>query len=76
MRLVVIVHLSIDEGVMDETKDFYKHSPSKLYICQLQYEKVHLRFYVLKRRLNSLEVCLQASGYLIIEEGLPICKDS
>jgi hypothetical protein len=41
MRLVVIVHLSIDEGVMDETKDFDKHFPSKFYICQLQYQKVH-----------------------------------
>jgi hypothetical protein len=29
MRLVVIVHLGIDEGIMDETKDFYKHFPSK-----------------------------------------------
>jgi hypothetical protein len=46
MKLVVIVHLSIDEGVMDETKDFYKHFPSKLYICQLQYQKIRLRFYV------------------------------
>jgi hypothetical protein len=46
MKLVVIVYLSIDEGVMDETKDFYKHCPSKLYICQLQYQKVHLKFYV------------------------------
>jgi len=76
MRLVVIVHLSIDEGVMDETTDFYKRSPSKLYICQLQYQKVHLRFYVLKCRLNSVQFCLQASGYLIIEEGIPVCKDS
>ncbi len=56
MKLVVIVHLSIDEGVMDETKDFYKHFPSKLYICQLQYQKIRLRFYVFETQVEQSSI--------------------